>query len=270
MGISGPAAAGAVNFFPLEYEQFRLTFDPSAGCGTCVGTFRITNVHVVLQVTELCSLLIAPNLGTLDSDPVCAEPLAVTFQGPTQSIVLPSAGVWDVSLPLNSGCTPMTNPYTLGIQIFEMSSWPIFMTDGSPDTCRNWDNIGWGWVDLAVSDTEWPGDLLFYADAACCGATDAVAPAVDAERALRVFPNPASARAVVSLTLPSPATVDLGVFDVAGRRVATLHRGSIGRGTFQFSWTGVGPGQARLPAGTYFVRLDEGGRRMTTKVVLNR
>jgi hypothetical protein len=108
----------------------------------------------------------------------------------------------------------------------DMSCWPVLMTDGEPTPCTNWDNIGWGWVDLPGSDSQWPGDLLLYADAGCCSATGA-REAVSASPAagLRVFPNPATDAVTVSFALAEPATVDLAVYDVGGRRVADLHRG---------------------------------------------
>lgn len=270
VGVPGPAAAPASYFFPLTYEEFRLSFDPAAGCSTCTAGFRIASIHVVLEIHEPCTLTMVASLGTLDAStsPECPRPAGTVCEGPVQVVEIPDAGVWDVELPADCGCVPVDAPYTLGFRMLDMSCWPVLMTDGEPTPCTNWDNIGWGWVDLPGSDSEWPGDLLLYADAECCASTGAIenAPARGAV-GLRIFPNPATDDVTVSFALAEPATVDLAVYDVGGRRVASLHQGPLGRGTFLFPWSA---GARPLPSGTYFVRLVQGGKSVTSKVVLIR
>jgi hypothetical protein len=72
-----------------------------------------------------------------------------------------------------------------------------------------------------------------------------------------VHPNPATASRV-NFALPRAADVDLGVFDVAGRRVATLAKGALGAGTYSRDWAGLSDGGRRLGAGVYFIRLKAG------------
>jgi hypothetical protein len=272
LGISGPAAAPASYFFPLAYEELRLSFDAAAGCSTCVSGFRISAIHVVLAIDEPCDLTISANLGSLEAtaSPECPLPDAVLCQGPQHSVALAGAGLWDIALPVDCDCAAIDEPYTLGIQIHEMSCWPVLMTDGSPTACTNWDNIGWGWVDLPASDSEWPGDLLIFADATCCESVTDAPEISSAPATLRVFPNPTREGATVSFALATPARVDLSVYDVSGRCIATLHRGPLGSGSFQFTWSTASSGASGLPSGTYFVRLVEAERSATRKVVVIR
>jgi hypothetical protein len=86
----------------------------------------------------------------------------------------------------------------------------------------------------------------------------------NAAGALRVLPNPASARARVELHLDSPAHARIVVRDILGRQVAVLVDDDLptGRASFDLD-TG------RLPAGTYLIQalLDPspGGRSMLAR-----
>jgi hypothetical protein len=80
--------------------------------------------------------------------------------------------------------------------------------------------------------------------------------AADATRAprLRCAPNPFGAATVVRFDLDRPASVDLSVFDVRGRRVAVIERGWRDAGTRTVPWAADG-----LAAGVYFLRLTGAG-----------
>lgn len=74
-----------------------------------------------------------------------------------------------------------------------------------------------------------------------------------------VQPNPVVERCTVSFTLARAGAVDLALYDVAGRRVATLARGQFAAGphalAFGSTGAGGGSGGARLAAGVYWLRL---------------
>ena len=60
-------------------------------------------------------------------------------------------------------------------------------------------------------------------------------------------------QATLEFALPEDAQVEVGVFDVAGRRLATLERGSLAAGVYQRSWDMSG-----VAKGLYFVRMQVG------------
>ena len=62
-----------------------------------------------------------------------------------------------------------------------------------------------------------------------------------------IGPSPAPVTNV-RFTLPKQADVDLSVFDLSGRKVATLAKGSLPARSYEYQWNGAG-------AGIYFVRL---------------
>ena len=55
--------------------------------------------------------------------------------------------------------------------------------------------------------------------------------------------------------LAAATSARLEVFDLAGRRIATLHDGPLAAGTGALAWRAVGSGGAPLASGTYFARL---------------
>jgi hypothetical protein len=83
-------------------------------------------------------------------------------------------------------------------------------------------------------------------------------------------PNPAPGAVRFALTLPRPTDVDLAVHDLAGRRVATLHRGSLAAGVHPFTWDGRTDRGDTARDGVYFVRLRAGGTEVARKTVLMR
>ncbi|MEM1268652.1 MAG: alpha-amylase family glycosyl hydrolase, partial [Bacteroidota bacterium] len=79
------------------------------------------------------------------------------------------------------------------------------------------------------------------------------------------YPNPFAQRVHLRYALDVPASVRLDVFDVLGRRVATLARGEYAAGVYEADWTADG-----MPAGAYFVRLKAAGRTAIRQVMLSR
>lgn len=81
-------------------------------------------------------------------------------------------------------------------------------------------------------------------------------------------PDPFSGTTRFTLTLPVAADADLGVFDVGGRRVATLHRGRLTAGVTEFAWNGTSETGGRVASGVYFYRATVAGRTLAKKLVV--
>ena len=79
------------------------------------------------------------------------------------------------------------------------------------------------------------------------------------------FPNPAPSAATIAYRLPSASDVTLTAYDVLGREVAVLEAGRRPAGGGSVTWSTRG-----LPAGVYFVRLTDGERTATRKVLVVR
>jgi len=73
-----------------------------------------------------------------------------------------------------------------------------------------------------------------------------------------VAPNPAR-HATFSLSLPEAADVEIGIYDVAGRQVASLYNGHLNAGLHPFDWAGEASNGSTVNAGVYFARLKTRG-----------
>jgi len=83
-------------------------------------------------------------------------------------------------------------------------------------------------------------------------------------------PNPFSLNTKIAYTLREPASVEIDIFDVAGRRVRTLVSGDRPAGTHEATWDGRSDRGEAAASGVYFYRLVAGGVRETRRMVLVR
>jgi len=88
-------------------------------------------------------------------------------------------------------------------------------------------------------------------------------------RLAEVSPNPASGVLHYSIDLDEAAFVDVGLFDVAGRRMQTLMRGELPAGVHELSACLTRDG-GRLGRGVYYLRLEAGGRQWVREVAVAR
>jgi hypothetical protein len=82
---------------------------------------------------------------------------------------------------------------------------------------------------------------------------------------LTVHPNPTAGQATVALTMPEASDVRVVVYDALGREVAVLYDGWLPASTRKLAFDG-----ARLPAGTYAVRVSGDGIGATRWITLLR
>lgn len=80
-------------------------------------------------------------------------------------------------------------------------------------------------------------------------------------------PDPFTGETRFTLSLPTAASVELGVFDLGGRRVATLHRGTLQAGVSEFAWNGRSDSGPRVGAGVYFYRAVTADRSISKRMV---
>ena len=112
--------------------------------------------------------------------------------------------------------------------------------------------------------TEWFVDDVRVSAAVPTSAGDA-SPSLPTAIALgQPYPNPFNSTAMIPLELSASARVELSVFDVLGRRVATLlDGGALNAGSHRIAWNAE-----NVAAGVYFVRLQAAGEMQTQKILL--
>ena len=83
-------------------------------------------------------------------------------------------------------------------------------------------------------------------------------------------PNPTPGAARLTLTTAATGAVRADVFDVLGRRVATLFDGVAAAGTRALDWDGRDATGAAAPAGVYLVRVEQEGRVAVRRLTVAR
>jgi len=81
-------------------------------------------------------------------------------------------------------------------------------------------------------------------------------------------PNPFNPTTTIRYALPRAASVDVSIYDAAGRRIASLVNGWQPAGPHQELWDGRDALGQPASSGVYFVRLESAGEKRVQKMVL--
>ncbi len=117
----------------------------------------------------------------------------------------------------------------------------------------------WYRVDILYGDER---SALFESDPVCI-------PAIS----LSLFqnhPNPFNPTTTINYYLPENCPVLLEIFDVSGKRIATLINESQEKGQYSMEWNGQDQNGNAVSSGTYFYRLKAGKETISKKMILLR
>jgi hypothetical protein len=87
---------------------------------------------------------------------------------------------------------------------------------------------------------------------------------------LRILDNPARGSLRVSYSVPRASAVSIGIYDLAGRRIAHVQNGNLSQGSHVLHWDGRDDGGRTVARGTYFLRIENEGHFYTKKFALVR
>ncbi len=82
------------------------------------------------------------------------------------------------------------------------------------------------------------------------------------------YPNPFNPGTRIDFSLEKPGFVEIGVYDLAGRRIATLHRGNLDAGEHDVFWNGRSDGGVPAAAGQYSYVLKTATGQVSRSMVL--
>lgn len=83
------------------------------------------------------------------------------------------------------------------------------------------------------------------------------------------YPNPFNPSTTLYFETPKfTRNLELAVYDVLGRKVATLFRGDLNAGRFNYQWNGTNSSGFTMPTGVYFAVLKAADFRQTIKMML--
>ena len=126
-----------------------------------------------------------------------------------------------------------------------------------------------GRLEIAVPALEW--DLAFKAAYAGPPATAVVAEARPQRLTLEQnYPNPFNSQTTIRYLLDRQTPVRLQIFDILGRRVATLQDGPQPAGAYRAAWDGRDLEGRPAASGPYFYRLETASQTTTRKMSLIR
>lgn len=86
---------------------------------------------------------------------------------------------------------------------------------------------------------------------------------------LQNYPNPFNMETVISFSLPSSEDIELAVFDILGRKVATLYSGRADAGVTDVKWNGRSLSGDYIASGVYYYTLTvKEGKSITKRMTL--
>lgn len=94
------------------------------------------------------------------------------------------------------------------------------------------------------------------------------APLEEDRLVLRSYPNPFSRLTVLRLQLPADGSVEVAIYDVAGKRVRSLASGMLEAGSRSFDWDGTNEGGHNVPNGVYLCRVVTGAFSTSTTLTV--
>jgi hypothetical protein len=120
--------------------------------------------------------------------------------------------------------------------------------------------------------TDWctvvPNGLWWRIESDCCAATGIDLPLIDGRGLqLVVAPNPATETVELAFEAPSGREARLEIFDLAGRRCATVAAGRFGPGAHRAAWNGRLDRGGRASAGVYRARLTSDQAVLTRQIL---
>ena len=77
------------------------------------------------------------------------------------------------------------------------------------------------------------------------------------------YPNPFNPLTTIEYSVPLMSRVEVKVFDIAGREIATLVHANQNAGTYRITWDG-----SAAPSGIYLYRVNAGGSTAAGRMVL--
>ncbi len=121
---------------------------------------------------------------------------------------------------------------------------------------------GGGLVEAAIDDFEL---LIFMGDTT---PVEDVVPGLQTVQLRQNHPNPFNPATTITFALPRDGQVDLAVYALDGRRVATLVGGVVPAGEHTVNWDGRDATGRRVASGAYFYRLTADGTSLVKRMVM--
>ncbi len=88
------------------------------------------------------------------------------------------------------------------------------------------------------------------------------------EAAISNYPNPFNPSTTINFSIVEAGMVEVAIYDVKGRKVATLINENLSEGTFTTTWNGTNSDGNSQSSGIYFMRLRTPSSNVSSKIML--
>jgi 1,4-alpha-glucan branching enzyme len=90
------------------------------------------------------------------------------------------------------------------------------------------------------------------------------------EIGLKIYPNPSSSKTRISFHMDENIQYsEIGVYDLKGKKISTIHKGFLSKGNHQFDWDLKNTQGQKVSAGMYLLKLNAGGAIGNSIIVVN-
>jgi len=85
---------------------------------------------------------------------------------------------------------------------------------------------------------------------------------------LSQFPNPFNSTTNIKLKIITPQNIDINVYDILGRKIATIFSGNLTNGIYEYSWNGTNTNNEMVSSGVYYITAMSDSRQEWKKITL--
>jgi hypothetical protein len=278
---------GAVSFQNVEAMSYDLSYyhdyhgwrDQMEGCTKAFNAFTATGS----QLLEAVNFYTAADsvdytikvYGSFDGDALQNELASVSGWAEytgfrvvelSAPVALYEGDPFYIHLELSSGGHPYDRTSEIPV-LLGASTRTIVESSAGPGESFYWN--GSDWIDMQnFVDDPWSGTANFCIK----GLADEYPTGVDLpttpRRFLGAFPTPATDRSILRFSLAKSEELRLEIFDIRGRRVASLAEGSFSAGASEIAWDLKGDEGRQLAAGVYLARLTGRDWSESAKVLI--
>ena len=191
---------------------------------------------------------------TIDSQP----PFGASFSAPPEILIVAQSGLKDPDGSWAIAREDLTTSSALSVQVDEDQV-------GDAERSHTKETI---FYTAFSSSFVWPLEAVERPpDTTATNITDPNSGLPEQFEVGALYPNPFQHEATLRVGLPSPMAVQVDVYDIQGRMVATLMNQSLAAGYHEVAWDGRMNAGSSVGAGVYFIRVVADGFVETKKVV---
>jgi len=278
------AADGTWHLLNLEVGTYEITavkdgWSTGNGEVTVAEGEHVTGINFALSQVYRANLCAQPNLEVpsapssgASSSMTCVEGGSIDWVRVYVDVSYGWIGYLDVKLTSPSGTTVMLHNQSGGSADDIVGWYPDELTSASDLAAFNGEDLYGDWTltvqafayGATATLNEWCLEISYSPAMSSAGDRDLPKELVlDAN-----YPNPFNPMTTISFALPQATHVQLRVYDLQGKLVATLADGTLTAGRHETIWTGRDDAGRQTASGMYFYRLIADGQIRSGKMLL--